>query len=131
MALSQEHKDALARGRLEARAIKAYLTALASRTTGRTPSRETLERRLTAINSKIAGSDDPLKTVEWIQNRLDILDAMKRLGDSENFEELEAGFIKHAANYSERKEISYTAWREAGVPAATVRAAGIPETRRR
>lgn len=131
MAMSKEHKDALARGRLEARAIKAYLTALASQTSGRTPTKDTLERRLTAVDAKIAASSDPLKTVEMIQNRLDVLDALKKLANSENFDELEAGFIVYAGPYSQRKEISYTAWREAGVPATTLRAAGIPETRRR
>ena len=38
---------------------------------------------------------------------------------------LETDFTAHAANYSTRKGISYQAWRELGVPAATLKAAGI------
>ena len=34
-----------------------------------------------------------------------------------------------AKGYSERKGISYAAWREAGVPAATLKAAGISRGR--
>ena len=44
---------------------------------------------------------------------------------------LELGFVEHAASYSDRKGVSYTAWREFGVPASVLRTAGIKETRRR
>ena len=39
--------------------------------------------------------------------------------------QLEAEFVKFAKSYSERKAISYAAWREVGVSAATLKAAGI------
>lgn len=131
MPMSQEHKEALARGRKEARAVKAYLKALQSRKPGRLVTKESLEKRLSALNAKLEQSDDPLELVELIQNRLDIEEALANIEDAANFEELEAGFVEYAGSYSQRKGISYTAWREFGVPAATVRAAGIPETRRR
>lgn len=131
MPMSQEHKEALARGRKEARAVKAYLKALQSRKPGRLVTKESLEKRLSALNAKLEQSDDPLESVELIQNRLDIEEALANIEDAANFEELEAGFVEYAGSYSQRKGISYTAWREFGVPAATVRAAGIPETRRR
>ena len=131
MAMSQEHKDALAQGRKEARAIKAYLRALQAHRPGRPVTKENLESRLIKMNGKIAGSDDPLKSVELIQKRLDIEDALERLDDAENLEALEVGFVEHAAAYSDRKGITYPAWRESGVPAATLKAAGVPETRRR
>ncbi len=38
---------------------------------------------------------------------------------------LEADFVKAAKNYSERKGISYAAWREAGVDAGVLKAAGL------
>ena len=38
---------------------------------------------------------------------------------------LEAGFVRSAKAYGERKGISYAAWREQGVPAAVLRQAGI------
>jgi len=39
--------------------------------------------------------------------------------------QLEAAFIAALPGYSTRKHISYAAWREAGVPARVLRAAGI------
>lgn len=131
MAMSQEHKDALAEGRQQARAIKAYLKAIESRRPGRPVTRESLEQRLSKVNVKIEGSEDPLKAVELIQKRLDIESALANLDEGVNLEELEAGFVTHASAYSERKGITYSAWREYGVPAATLRAAGVKETRRR
>ena len=38
---------------------------------------------------------------------------------------LEKAFIGAAASYSARKKISYAAWRENGVSAAVLKAAGI------
>lgn len=131
MTMTQEHKDALARGRREARAIKGYLKALDGRKPGRPVTRESLEKRLTSTTAKIEAEENPLKRVELIQTRLGIEDQLTNMEESANFNELEADFIKHVRSYSERKQISYTAWREYGVPAATLRAAGVPETRRR
>ena len=131
MEMSQEHKDALAQGRKEARVIKAYLKTLEARKQGRPMTKESLESRLTRMNEKIEDSDDPLGTVNLIQTRLDIQLALSNMENVENLDQLETGFVKHAASYSERKGVSYTAWREFGVPAAVLRIAGVPETRRR
>lgn len=131
MAMSQEHKDALAEGRQQARAIKAYLKAIESRGPGRPVTKESLEQRLSKVKVKIEGSEDPLEAVELIQKRLDIESALANLDEGAKLEELEAGFVAHASAYSERKGITYSAWREYGVPAATLRAAGVRETRRR
>ena len=131
MAMTQEHKDALARGRREARAIKEYLKALDGRKPGRPVTRDSLDKRLASTTAKIESEENPLKRVELMQTRLDIEDQLANLEESANFDELEAEFVKYVRDYSERKQISYTAWREYGVPAATLRAAGVPETRRR
>ncbi len=131
MPMSQEHKDALAQGRKEARAIKAYLKAIEARRPGRPVTKEGLQARLARVKVKIAASDNPLKSVELIQTRLDIEGALSQLDEAENVEELEAGFLSHVGAYSERKGISYPAWREVGVAAATLKKAGVPETRRR
>ncbi|MFV1963062.1 MAG: hypothetical protein ACC658_14665 [Acidimicrobiia bacterium] len=129
--MTQEHKDALAQGRTEARAIKAYLKTIDTRKQGRPVSRESLVKRLDKTNRRIEDSDDPLKILDLIQTRLDIQLALSKLEDVENLDQLEAGFVRFAASYSERKGVSYTAWREFGVPAAVLRNAGVPETRRR
>lgn len=131
MPMTEEHKAALAKGRREARAIKSYLKALADRKPGRPVTKESLNKRLETVNRKIDDSDNPLAQVELIQSRIDIEQALENLEEAEDMESLETEFIEHAASYSERKGISYTAWREYGVPAKVLRTAGIKETRRR
>ena len=129
--MSDQHKAALARGRAESRAIKGYLNALAARKPGRPVTKESLEKRLEKVNAKIDDSGDPLEKVELIQSRLDIEKALAEVTSADDLMSLQSGFVEHAASYSERKGVSYTAWREAGVPAAVLREAGIKETRRR
>lgn len=129
--MSEEHKAALAQGRRESRAIKAYLKALSERKPGRPVTKESLTSRLRAVGDKMENSDDPLEKVDLIQSKLDIEQALSNLEESEDWEALETGFVENAASYSERKGVSYTAWREFGVPAKVLREAGIKETRRR
>ena len=131
MEMSQDQKDALANGRVEARAIKAYLKALEAPKSGRPATRESLNKRLAQVDAKVDDSDDPLKTIELIQKRLEIQEALTQVDDHEDFDSLESGFVDTAQSYSVRKGISYTAWREFGVPATILRRAGVPETRRR
>lgn len=131
MPMSQEHKDALAQGRLEARSIKSYLRALDSRRPGRPVTKESLDKRLERVNSKLGDESDPLKRIDLLQSKLDIETALASVEDGANVEELAATFVTHARSYSDRKGISYTAWRQFGVPADVLRKAGIQETRRR
>ncbi len=131
MAMTQEHKEALKKGRAEARAIKSYLSALGARKPGRPVTMDGVRQRLQGVSSKIEDEADSLKRLELIQKRLDLEQELKRLQDSEDFDQLEVEFKRHAASYSDRKGISYTAWREAGVPASVLKDAGIAETRRR
>jgi hypothetical protein len=131
MAMSKEHKDALVQGRKESRAIKAYLDALSARRPGRPVTKAGIEDRLKEVRMKIASTEDPLRSVDLIQTRLELEDQLKRLGAGDKLDELESAFVESAASYSQRKGISYTAWREIGVPAATLRKAGISERRRR
>ncbi len=125
MAMTQQHKDALARGRRESRAIKSYLEALSNRRPGRPVTPESLRQRIERLEEKIEAESDPLRRVDLVQQRLDASDALKRAAASADMEALEEGFVDHAKQYSERKGISYGAWREAGVPAAVLRKAGI------
>lgn len=131
MAMSDEHKEALAQGRTESRAIKAYLKALSERKPGRPVTKESLTKRLETVSVKIESSDNPLDKVELIQSKLDIEQQLADLDEAADIDSLEAGFVEHAASYSDRKGVSYTAWREFGVPAKVLRTAGIKETRRR
>jgi len=131
MAMSNEHKEALAQGRKEARAIKAYLSALESRKPGRPVSKESLQKRVERVNEKLEATDNPLDRVDLIQSKIDIEKALAELGNSQDIASLESGFIENVGSYSERKGVTYTAWREFGVPASVLRKAGIRETRRR
>jgi hypothetical protein len=131
MAMSKEHKAALAQGRKESRAIKAYLKALSARKPGRPVTKESLSKRLDSINGKIDAADNPLEVVDLIQSRIDVEKAIAEVEEGVGIEELEKGFVENAASYSERKGVTYTAWREFGVPASVLRTAGIKETRRR
>ncbi len=125
MAMSPEHKEALAKGRVEARDIKAYLAALGSRKPGRPVTTESLKAKVATLRHKIATETDPLRAVDLRQSRLVAERALANLAEPVDLDRLEQGFVASAGSYSDRKGISYAAWREAGVPAAALRKASI------
>jgi hypothetical protein len=126
MPMSPEHKEALARGRRESRAIKRYLEAVATkRKPGRPVTPETLRKRIAAIEEKIAAEEDPLKALELRQDRIDAERALAATEAGADVARLEEDFVEYARSYSERKGIGYAAWRESGVPAAILKKAGI------
>lgn len=129
MAMSAEHKAALVQGRKEAKAIKVYLDALASRKPGRPVTRESLEKRLAAVQERLASESDTLKRVDLHQSRIEIEGALSSSEESVDMTKMEAAFAKVASAYSDRKGISYGAWRSAGVPAAVLKKAGVTRTR--
>ena len=129
MAMSAEHKAALAQGRREGRAVKHYLESLGSRRPGRPVTPERLREKIVTLEERIAAATDPLKALEMRQERLDAQAALERAEAAEDFSALEAAFVEHARSYSARKGISYSAWREAGVPAEVLRRAGISRAR--
>jgi hypothetical protein len=125
MPMSEEHKAALARGRRESRAIKQYLENLKSRRPGRPVTPTTLKKRIEDLEVKIKAESDPLKAVEMRQSRIEAEVSLAKAENAPDASDLEAGFVKNAKAYSKRKGISYAAWREAGVPAALLKQAGI------
>lgn len=129
--MTDEHKAALAKGREQGRAVREYLAALEQeRKPGRPIDRNAIEAKLPEIQGRIDEEPDPAKRVELIQKRLDLEERLVELGDAPDMEALEQGFVDAAGEYSERKGITYPAWREAGVPAAVLKRAGIKRTRR-
>ena len=124
--ITSEHKAAIAAGRTEGRAVKHYLEALErnrpKRGRKRTP--ESVNKRLTAIDTQLTDAD-VVTRLSLIQERLDLLAELERLESQEDISAAEAEFVQVAAAYSSRKGISYGAWREVGVPAAVLKAAGI------
>jgi len=130
MSMTQEHKDALAQGRREAKAIKSYLAVTSQpKRRGRPVTAESIRKRMATIDERIQTEQDPLKRVELIQTRLDLQTALDQTEVAADMSSLEEGFVANARSYSERKGISYTAWREAGVPASVLKRAGIKQTR--
>jgi hypothetical protein len=129
MAMSQDHKDALAEGRKQSRAIKAYLGAIQARKPGRPVTKDSIATRLRKVNAQLETSSDPLKSVQLVQTKLELEGQLAQVGSAVDLPALEKEFVTHARAYSDRKGISYTAWRQVGVPAATLKAAGIKETR--
>ena len=131
VAMSAEHKAAIAQGRRESKAIKAYLEAISGpRRRGRPMTPEGLEAKIVDLDERIRDESDPLARVDLYQARLDAQASLDQLAATVDIDALEAGFVEYAASYSTRKGITWPAWREAGVSAEVLRAAGIKRTRR-
>ncbi len=127
--MSDDHKAALAQGRSEARAVRAYLDALSQKKPrGGNPAN--LQSRIDGLTDKIEAESNSLKRLQLIQQRFDLEDKLKAVSDDVDYDALEAAFAEAAASYSERKGISYSTWREFGVSPAVLKAAGIRRTRR-
>ena len=124
--MSQAHKDALAIGREEGRSVRRYLEALEAHKPkrGRKRSPDTIQKRLDQIDDKLEYAD-PLSRVHLALERINLQAELAAKDAAVDLAELEEGFVTAAKNYSERKGISYAAWREAGVDAAVLRRAGI------
>jgi hypothetical protein len=125
-AMSNEHKDALAAGRRQSRAVRDYLEALEAHKPkrGRKRTAESVTARLEAVSAQIA-SADPLNRLLLLQEQRDLQSELETMSDGFDISELEAEFIEVAAAYGEVKGISYAVWREIGVSAAVLRSAGI------
>jgi hypothetical protein len=124
--MSSDHKAALARGRAEGHAVRRYLEAVEVHRPrpGRRRSRETVERRLSAVRDRIERAE-PLRRLHLLQERADLESELARLSSGADLALLEREFVKVARAYSERKGIGYGAWRAAGVSAAVLERAGI------
>ena len=124
--MSDDHKAALAAGRAQGRAVRAYLEALDQNRPkrGRRRTTESIDTRLAKIDAELVTAD-PMTRLSLVQERLDLLAERATLETKVDLTALETEFVAAAAGYSERKGISYAAWREVGVSAATLKAAGI------
>jgi hypothetical protein len=128
--MSAEHKEALARGREEGRAVRLYLEAIEEQRPrpGRRRTADSITRRLAAVNEKLAGAD-ALTRLHLLQERADLDAELARAGTVDDLAELEAKFLKVARSYGERKAIGYSAWRAAGVDSEVLERAGITRGR--
>jgi uncharacterized protein YicC (UPF0701 family) len=124
--MSAEHKAALAKGRTEGRVVRDYLEGLRATKPrrGRKRTAETITKRLEAIDTELA-SASPIEELLLIQERRDLTAELAAKNDAVDMDALEAEFVKVAKSYSESKAISYASWRDVGVPASTLKKAGI------
>ena len=124
--MSDEHKEALANGRNQSRAVKAYLAALkdSKPKRGRKRTAESIQVRLAKIADELPNAD-ALQEVLLLQEQVDLEKELATLGSDVDLSELEAGFIAVGLAYSASKGIDYTTWRKVGVPAETLGKAGI------
>jgi len=124
--MSDEHKAALAKGRAEGRIVRDYLEGLRAtkpkRGRKRTP--ETVARRLEAIDRELLAAS-PIDELLLIQERKNLEAERSAMSNSIDMDALERDFVGVAKSYSDSKAISYSSWRDVGVPASVLKSAGI------
>ena len=128
--MSSEHKEALAQGREQSRSVRRYLEALERHRPrrGRKRTPDSIRRQLDSIEAKLADAD-PLSRLNLLQERVDLQNELDSLEEGVDLGALEEDFVVAAKAYGERKGITYSVWREAGVDAAVLRRAGISRGR--
>lgn len=130
--MTAAHKKALADGRAMSATVDRYLTAIGTpKRRGRKVSAATLETRLRAAQTRArsaAGVDRVVAAQEVRDLRAKLAEA-KGGGSTTDVKAAEAAFVKVARKFGDARGISYGAWRDAGVPAAVLKKAGVARTR--
>ena len=124
--MSDSHKAAMAAGRTEGKAVRDYLEALKANKPkrGRKRTIESVRAQLFAVETALA-SADPIRELQLVQKRMDLVAELASFGTSTDISALETAFVAVAKSYSERNGISYAAWREIGLDPSVLKAAGI------
>ena len=112
----------------EVTAIREYLKALEQNAPrrGRKRTPDGIRHQLASVATEMEGAT-VTRQLDLVQQRINLeaeLEALEQAG-SIDLSALEANFVDHAAAYGGRRGISYAAWREVGVSATTLKAAGI------
>ena len=126
--ITAEHREAISVGRAQNVAVTAYLDSLAYVRPRRGRPPEEIRVAIAEVAAELAATDSIPGRLLLVQQRLNLeaeLEEAEGGGDAQAAE-LETSFVEHALGYSERRGISWRAWREIGVPARVLRAAGIP-----
>ena len=124
--MTQEHKDALAQGRVEGAAVRNYLEALRAHKPkrGRKRTIDSVTRRLNAIEEMLPNAE-PLDQLRLIQERRNLLNEAETMENSDDMVALEEDFVGVVKSYSERQGISYASWREVGVDPGVLKRGGL------
>jgi hypothetical protein len=128
--VTKAHKAAMAIGRAESRAVSVYLNALEANKPkrGRKRTPDSVRSRLDAIAGEI-DDVDVMTRLRLVQEQMDLTAELADMEATTDVSNYEADFIDVAHSYSQRRGISYAAWREIGVPASILRQAGISRAR--
>ena len=130
MPISEQHRAALAKGRRDSTKVRRYLQAVSNGVAQANGQAQLLEAKLMRLGQKIEAETDPVARVQLIQKRINLEGKLNGSKMPLDYEAVEADFIRVAVSYSKRHQISYSAWREVGVPAKVLQEAGIRRTRR-
>lgn len=127
--MSDRHKAALAEGREQGNHVRRYLEDLESRRPRRGRKRDMAraQARLDEVIEVLPQSRG-LRRVALAQERLNLeseLADAERSASADTSAALADAFKGVVAEYSERKSLTFEAWREAGVPADVLRAGGM------
>lgn len=124
--MTDDHKDAIKAGRAQNKAVSDYLDALESAKgkPGRRRTPKSIDARLAKINEELETAD-AISRLNLMQEQEDLTTERAKLSQTVDLTDVEAGFVEHAAAYSERKGITYGVWRKAGVTPAVLTKAGI------
>ena len=124
--MTNEHKEALAKGRSQGRAVRTYLEALETHRPkrGRKRTPDSMRARIATIDASMPDAD-PMTRLQMVQEKMDLHRSIEAAEVKVDLTSYEDDFIAAAKDYGDRKGISYAAWREVGVPAAMLKRAGI------
>jgi hypothetical protein len=125
--MTNAHKAALAEGRNHARIVGRYLDALDATKPkrGRPRTTDSVKKQLAAANQELKSATG-LSRLQLLQDRRDLeVELASRQGGGGDIAAAEKEFVKVARAYSDRKKISYGAWREFGVAPEVLKKAGI------
>lgn len=127
--VTEDHKAAMAEGRVQSKAVREYLEALEQHKPkrGRRITPESLRQRLATVEAHLSNgaAEKPLERLQLIQEKMDLEERLEQATGGVDLTALEAGFVEVAASYGERKGISFAAWRAVGVAPAVLKEAGI------
>ena len=129
--MTDEHKKNMAEGRRHRRTVDSYLKALEQ-----FPKIEQQRKNAAANKDRIAQLSEEIDQASGVDKLILVQQRENLTRDSAvgtadfNIEELEAEFVEVAAAYGEKLGISYTSWRDLGVPKDVLQRAGVKRTRR-
>jgi hypothetical protein len=129
-ALTAEHKAQMARGREEARIVRAYLEAIdVPKRRGRQRTAESIAKQLSQIEERLHSARG-VEKLDLLKQQRDLETERAARAPTASIAALERDFTKVARAYGARKGIDYSIWRAAGVSASVLTKARIQRTRR-